>query len=342
MVAVGFSDRVNPVDHPVLACVGMTFPIVLLLNIAFLLLWLIFKWRMIWIPILGFILAYIPITIYAPLNIPQAQPDDALKVISYNVCIYGGNFRYEQGFETVLDYLSKEKADIVCLQEDVDTWRKYVFNHYEKYYAYNDTIHFSEGMTTNGVGIHTRFPIISRQRIDYPSRANGSAAWLLKMDNGDTLMVINNHFESTHLSTEDRRMYSGMINGEVRGDTARKESRKLLATLAESAVIRAHGIDAVYQFISQYANRYPILLCGDFNDTPISYSRHRIAQQLTDCFVATGRGLGLSYNQHGFNFRIDNIFCSEEITPYNCKIDTKTDASDHYPVVCWFKIDRKH
>ena len=75
MLAVGFSDRLNPADHPVLSCVGMTFPILLLINLCFLFFWLTFKWRMVWIPILGYVATYIPISTYMPLNMQFTDPD---------------------------------------------------------------------------------------------------------------------------------------------------------------------------------------------------------------------------------------------------------------------------
>lgn len=340
MCLIGYSDRLNPTEHPVLSCFGITFPIFLLINMGFLVFWVIFKFRMIWIPILGFALSYVPINIYMPLNLKvQEAPEGSIKLITYNVCGYGGNYKYEQGFEKVRDYLFEQEPDIVCLQEDFDTWRRYCFQHYEKKFAYNDTLHFRDGDFVNGVGIHTRFPIIRREKIPYRSRNNGSVAWYLQVDK-DTLLVINNHFESTHLSSEDREVYQGMLKGEVKGDTARKESKKLLVTLAESASKRAPQVDAVCRYIENH-RQYPIILCGDFNDNPISYSRHRIAKELKDCFVEAGRGFGLSYNQKGFNFRIDYVFCSDDIRPYNCKIDSKMDASDHYPVLCTLKIGGK-
>ena len=130
MLLVGYSDRLDPSDHPLLSTLGMTLPAFLLINLAFLFFWLIFKWRMAWIPVCGFLLAYEPISIYMPLNSSQDIPEGALKIISYNVCAYGGNYKYEQGFEKVRDYLAEEKPDIVCIQEDIDTWRRYVFLHY--------------------------------------------------------------------------------------------------------------------------------------------------------------------------------------------------------------------
>ena len=340
MCLIGYSDRLSPVDHPVLSCVGMTFPIFLLVNLLFLLFWLVFKFRMIWIPILGFALSYVPINIYMPLNLKASQPPEgAIKLISYNVCMYGGNYKYEQGFEKIRDYLFEESPDIVCLQEDIDTWRRYCFRDYEKQFAYNDTVHFDNEVQINGVGIHTRFPIIRKERIRYRSNNNGSVAWYLQAGK-DTLLVINNHFEGTHLSKEDRQAYKEIIKGDIKGDTARRESKKLLVTLAESSSRRAPQIEAVCRYVEEH-RQYPIILCGDFNDNPISYSRHKVSQYLNDCFVSTGKGLGLSYNQKGFNFRIDHIFCSAGITPYNCKIDSKIDASDHYPIVCWLKIGVK-
>ena len=340
MVLVGYSDRLNPVDHPILSCVGMTFPFFLLINLLFLFFWLVFRVRMIWIPLLGYLLAYVPISIYMPINLRTSKlPEGTIKLISYNVCEYGGNYKYEQGFEKVRDYLFDEDPDIVCLQEDVDTWRRYCFKHYEKKFAYNDTVHFNNNVLVNGVGIHTRFPIIRRERIPYRSLSNGSVAWYLQVGN-DTLLVINNHFERTHLNKEARKTYRGILKGDLKGDTARTESKKLLITLAESAAKRAPEVQVVRRYVEEH-RQYPIILCGDFNDNPISYTRHEMAEVLNDCFKSTGRGLGLSYNQKGFQFRIDHIFCSDDIQPYNCQIDSKMDASDHYPIICWLKIDGK-
>ena len=337
MLLVGYSDRLNPADHPLLSTMGMAFPFFLLVNIAFLFFWLIFKWRMIWISVLGLVCAYVPINIYMPLNSRQDIPEGALKLVSYNVCAYGGNYKYEQGFETVLKYFVEQEPDIICVQEDVDTWRRYVFREYEKHWAYNDTIVICNSVESfNTLGIHTRFPIIKRERIEYASLANGSAAWWLKVGK-DTLVVVNNHFEGCHLNNDDRAQYRQIIKGELPSDSARAESKLLLIKLAEANAKRSNQVRAVLRYVEEHS-QYPIIVCGDFNDNPISYSRHAMAEQLTDCFRETGRGIGLSYNQKAFSFRIDHIFCSKQLQPYNCKVDVEMDASDHYPILCWLKM----
>ncbi len=340
MLLVGYSDRLNPSDHPMLSTVGMTFPIFLLINFLFLFFWLFFKWRKAWIPIVGYLFAYVPINIYLPINHNDDITEDALKIISYNVCTYGGNYKYEDGFGYVLNYLRGEKADIVCLQEDVDTWRGNVFSEYKQSYAYNDTIMLVQSAASvNALGIHTRYPILKRERINYDSKANGSAAWWLDVD-GDTVIVVNNHFESCHLTSADRQQYRQIIRGKMPSDSARAESKLLLVKLAEANAKRAPQIRAVRRFVEEH-QQHPIIVCGDFNDNPISYSHYVMSQVLTDCFAETGTGIGLSYNQKAFSFRIDHIFCSEELEPILCKVDGRMDASDHNPLICWLKIKQK-
>ena len=341
MLLLGYSDRLNPVDHPMLSTVGMAFPIFLVLNLLFLVVWLLFKWTRVWIPIVGFALAYVPISIYMPLRAAPDVPDDALKLVSYNVCGYGGNYKYEKGFEVIRDYLREQKPDIVCVQEDVDSKGQNVMTEYGKLFASNDTVVIcNTSDSKNVIGIHTRFPIIRSERIDYPSATNGSVAWWLKTEH-DTLIVVNNHFESCHLNKEDRHQYRQILHGEMDRDSVRKESQTLLIKLAEANAKRAPQIEAVLRYVEEHS-QYPVIVCGDFNDNPISYSRHRMSQVLTDCFATTGRGIGLSYNQKAFSFRIDHVFCSSQLTPYYCKVDNDIDASDHFPVVCWLKMSLKH
>ena len=337
MLLAGYSDRLNPEQHPILSVLGMTFPVFLLVNLLFLFLWLTIKWKKAWIPIAGFAAAYVPITLFMPVNMRQEVPEGAIKLISYNVCTYGGNYKYENGFDTVFGYLERQKADIVCLQEDVDSWRRYVFIKYAKIYPYNDTTMLqNNAFTYNCVGIHTRCPSIRKERIWYPSNTNGSVAYYLNTGK-DTLLVINNHLEGTHLSESERSNYKRMLRGKMERDTAKAESMFLIEKLGNNNAKRAVQADIVHRYIEEH-RQYPTIVCGDFNDTPISYTRRTIAQGLTDCFQTTGKGLGLSYNQKGFYFRIDHILCSPDLQPYNCEIDDDMDASDHYPIICHIKM----
>ena len=335
-VAVAYSDRLDPTAHPVLACAGMVFPIFLVVNLVVLLLWLMVKWRRVWIPIAAFVLAFPSIRIFMPLHTSSQPPEGCIKVLSYNVAAYGGNYRYNQAMDTIFGYLKQQKADIVCFQEDM-TVKFNPVEHFPELYPYNDTVHVTPPgyPLINAVGIHSRFPIIRRERISYESLANGSVAFFLQIG-ADTVIVVNNHLESTHLSTDDRQRYKAMMRGDMDRASTKEETRLILDKLSKAMAQRAEQAKAVSRYIEQHRN-YPLIVCGDFNDTPISYVRRTIAQGLTDCYVDTGNGLGLSYNQRGFNFRIDHIMCSSHFKPYNCYVDDKMDASDHYPIICWLE-----
>jgi endonuclease/exonuclease/phosphatase (EEP) superfamily protein YafD len=340
MLASGYSDRIHPTAHQMLSNLGMLFPFFLFANLLFIFFWLTFKWKKLWIPILGYILVFSPLCIYMPLHTTQEVPEGTIKIVSYNVCQYGGNYKYEQGFDTVFSYLKQQEPDIVCLQEDADTWRRFVFQRYRKVFPYNDTTLFrNDAIGMNGVGIHTRFPILRKERIWYESKSNGSVAYFLKVGR-DTVLVVNNHLEFSHINQDDREIYRRMIHGKMGRDTARTESVLLIEKLAKASIIRSRQAEAVHQYIEAHRH-LPVIVCGDFNDCPISYSHRKIGEGLTDCFVAAGRGLGLSYFQKGFFFRIDHIFCSDHFQPFNCIVDNKTDVSDHYPVVCWLKMSDK-
>ena len=340
LLVVGYSDHVSPADHPLMGCVGMAMPIAIALNLGMLLLLLMICWRRAWIPLSAFVLAYVPIRTYIPLRFSSEPPAGCLKLVSYNVCTYGGNYRYDQALDTVTAYIMARQPDIVCIQEDVSA----KFNPVEKWkdlMPYNDTVHVSPGIKEiNVVGIHTRFPIVRKERIDYTAKANGSVAWFLLVEH-DTVIVINNHLESTHLTKEQRQSYTDVVNGDTKDrKLVEEQAFDLIEKLTESMVLRAPQADIVHQYIEAHAP-YPIIVCGDFNDTPISYARHTIAQGLTDCYAEAGCGLGLSYNQKGFHFRIDHIFCSQHFTPYKCVVDSEMDASDHYPMLCWLKMADK-
>ena len=342
LVAVGYSDRIPPADHPLLACAGMAMPAAIALNVAMLLVMLFVRWKRAWIPLAAFVVTYMPIRTYVPLHFNNggAEQEADLRIITYNVCGYSGNGKYDHGLDTIISYIMAQNADVVCIQEEQAARHK-AAERWKDLYPYNETMTVSadKKKNLNVVGIHSRLPIIKHEEIEYKSVSNGSIAYYLQLGS-DTIIVINNHLESTHLSDKERTQYKEILKGNKERQEAEQELSSLVKVLSESMVKRAPGAEAVHRYVEAHS-QYPIIVCGDFNDTPISYARHTIAQGLTDCYAEAGCGLGLSYNRKGFNFRIDHIFCSSHFTPVACKVDSKMDASDHYPMICSMKMNNK-
>lgn len=334
MLFTAYSDHIDAAEHPALAQAGLLFPVMLVMNLFFFAFWLMFSKRHALIPVAGYLLCCVPIRTYFPINIPRSAPEEAIKVLSYNVC----GFRPVDGSpewpNMTLEYIANSGADIVCLQDGAIEYglEHRVDSVLRSIYAHSDTVHTHSG---NCLRIYTTFPIVGREIIHYESRTNRSVAYRLLI-NGDTVTVINNHLESNGLTTDERQRFKDMVKGRMNGHEVGAESKTLLGRLAATTRRRAPEAEAVARYVSKNMGK-SIILCGDFNDMPISYTHRTIARHLTDCYVATGNGPGISYHLGGFYVRIDNIMCSDDWVPYACKVDSRAKASDHYPIYCWLK-----
>lgn len=334
---VGFSDRVSPVSHPLIANVGLLFPLFLALNIAFLVFWLIVAKRRAVISFAGLIAAYVPVRLYAPLNVPIKAPEGCVKVLSYNVFSFS-TWKDLDAQSDILDYILRQDADIVCLQEAdaIGRKREIIDSLMATRYPYSQVSGSLKPAGGDAIEVHSKFPITSFEHISTANDTYNAMAYRLLTAKNDTTLLIVCHFETTGLSPEDRTMFKSMVKGKLHTDTARMESSRLWHKLGEASARRAPQAEAVAAYVESSKTKN-IILTGDFNDTPISYVHHRIAKTLTDCYVATANGPGISYHYNAFYVRIDNIFCSGAWTPYDCRVDNSIDASDHYPIVCHLK-----
>ena len=335
MMLMGYSDRISPVAHPMAVVLGLLFPFILLFNLLFLVFWLLLKPRYALISIVGLLLCFQPVRTYAPLNISHEPPADALKVMSYNVWLFATLDENLPATEEMLRYIAGQQADILCLQE-ASVYREgeeSVERLLTSRYQYYDSI--CRG-GDDVLRTYSRYPIVGKEKIAPPFPAAVAGAFHLLVG-GDTVTVVNCHLQSIGLTIAEKKAVSSMVHGDMQRDSAREESRFLVNKLAEAAKIRAPQAEAIAHYIDSLPDNRSVILCGDFNDGSISYTHHTIGRRLTDCYVATGNGLGISYHKSPFYVRIDNIMCSADWQPMACKIDKKIALSDHYPVVCWLK-----
>ncbi len=339
MLLVGYSDVLSPEKYPAFTNAGLLFPVFLVINFGFLLFWLLFKVRFAVIPIVGFLVSYVPMRQYMPINIGGEPPKGSIKVLSYNTWNFGNQTDDNEGVNICLSYLQEQDADIVCLQEAMPNAKniQQIDSMLKPMYAYQDTTLHPKG--GNCLMLLSKFPIVGKELIPYESNGNLSVAYRLKIG-GREVLLVNNHLETTGLSLEDRRQFKNLVVGNMQVNTAEKTSKLLVVKLAEATCKRALEAEAVARYLERHKNMSTIL-CGDFNDGPISYAHRTISRHLTDCYVASGNGPGVSYHHGGFFVRIDNIMCSSDWQPYKCEVDDKIAVSDHYPIICYLKKHSK-
>jgi endonuclease/exonuclease/phosphatase family metal-dependent hydrolase len=328
-----YSSYFSPVAHPIWACAGLAFPVFLILNILFIVWWLVVYRYYVWISLLGLLVAYPALRTYVPIHPfldDESLPTDMMKVLSYNCESFAGDTPHTADAPNpVLEYLSNCGADIICLQEATFGRRitEKVVNRALSDYPYHHVQHIQG----TGLAIYSRYPIVSAHKVNYASQGNGSMVYRVKTP-WDTLTVVNNHLESNKLSTQDREVYREMMNDPEK-DKVKSGSKLLLGKLADAVAIRAPQADSVAAQIRRSPDPM-IIACGDFNDSPLSYAHRVIGQGLTDAFTEAGNGLGISYHENRFYFRIDHILMSKALEPYKCVVDRTIAASDHYPIWC--------
>lgn len=333
MFLIGHADLLSPMTFPKLSNIGLIFPAMLAINFFFIVLWIFLKPRYVIIPILGFIICFGPVRRYMPLNVPHNPPKGCLKILSYNVWYYAGWTDIGRP-NTIIQYIRRQNADIVCLQESSlsDVHIEELDSVLNPIYHYTDTLmHGGDVMT-----VFSKYPIMMHEHIDFPSHSNMSGAFLLKVRGRDVL-VVNNHLETTKLNHEAKERFKELMKGKLERDTATRTSKWLITHLGEQTKKRSVEADAVARYIA-YHHDMPVIVCGDFNDSPLSYVHRVISEGLTDCYVATGNGPGFSYHRSGMYVRIDNIMCNDFFEPYACRVDNSIDNSDHYPIMCYLKM----
>lgn len=313
---------ISPDLFPRLSLLTLAFPIFLIVDILFIVFWLLFHARLVWVPILGALLIGGFILDYCPLNFGKNSCeglDSTISVITFNV----GYMKDDVQKEELIKYINSTNADIVCLQE-LSTR----FFENNKDWLDTTSYHFLQSIN---VAILSRLPFLSDTiSIQYPTRSNRSfACWINCF--GDSLLLVNNHLESNHLSPEEQNEYTNTIKDPNR-QSIESSSRMLLGKLSEAAAYRGAQADSIRSLVDRNAS-HPVIVCGDLNDTPISYTYQKLARRLTSAYRKAGFGPGFTFSKRSFPVRIDHLFYSKDLTCCSCCIDKTVSSSDHYPLV---------
>jgi len=342
-----FSGYVSPQRFIIFAYLGLFFPFILVANIAVFIVWLLFKqWKPALMHLVVFFICGGAIYAYCPLHSKSKEiPTDAIKILTYNVMRFNNMKKDNPKGDSpnkILQYIMESDADIVCIQEfgvtgggDNFLGVDYVINTLSKYPYHNiPRMRYPFRNQIFDLAVFSKFPILSFQKVLYESDYNESYAFELDI-RGKRVTLINNHLESNKLTDEERSNYY-QITKEPDTQSLNDFTQIMSKRLTPAFKTRAEQAEIVSQTISENKNPY-IIVCGDFNDTPISYARYKIKGNLRDAFSDSGFGLGITYNKYRFLFRIDYILHSDNIKSYNCTVG-KLNSSDHYPLWCYLQL----
>jgi endonuclease/exonuclease/phosphatase family metal-dependent hydrolase len=142
-----------------------------------------------------------------------------------------------------------------------------------------------------------------------------------------TVRVITTHLQSVRFNRSD---YEGLSDIKRMEDSTLGASRTIISKLKRGYRFRTDQAALVRQQVDR--SPHPVILTGDFNDVPNSFTYFTIRAGLQDAFTKEGSGLGRTFRYISPNLRIDYILTDSryKVLQYH---RFRVPYSDHYPVV---------
>lgn len=334
-LAGAFAIFVIPETSMLITFLGLALPILLLINIAAAIYWAI-RWRYwVWLPLLAIAgNAFYLNGIWQPGTTNTKPIEGTITIVTYNV----NSFNKETSGHTckeIAAYLKRQQADIICFQElgINSTFTADSIKAAMNEWPYSYIPQATDSLSLLRLAVFSKFPIGERELITYPNSRN-SSLWCNIDINGKTFRLFNNHLQTTQASANKLHLAKAMhrqLPEEEKYEEVKYAGIHLLDELYHNFLKRSIQANVVKQCINE--SPYPVLVCGDFNSLPSSYSYYTVkGKQLKDGFKECGHGYMYTYRYFRHLLRIDYILYSNEVEGVSY-FSPKLMFSDHNPVV---------
>ena len=330
---------INPSQFAWFSYFGLAFWVILFFNLAVFVVLLLMWSRKVWIAVLALLVA-VP-GVYKSFSTGKPQDGGELRVMSYNVCKFiDPNDKDKSTLEVaanVAKIVKENNPDVLCVQEFVTfmpkTQRKACIAGFGEmlgmpYQSYNTKSNFCNNV------IFSKYPLAELEE-DIPLAKQNSYGTVARVDAGEkgTFYVLCCHLVSFLLTNEELTVFSDLNNNK---EQVGEYGKSIISKLKAAYEKRSLQVSMMLENLP-YDGR-PIIMCGDFNDTPMSYTYYQIKRAgFIDGFVKAGRGIGYTYAGRLPLLRIDYVWGNEQIQPMSFK-RLKVKGSDHYPVMMDFNV----
>ncbi len=334
------SVHLSPETIPGIAVLGLLYPFLIFINLFFLIFFVFRKKKFFLISFITIIIGFNHFTDFVSFNLLKDKVSDktSIKILSYNVRMFDLYKWSDVPFtrNKMLRLLKNEDADIYCFQEFHSNNNK-PDNNLDTILKLQKTKNYILSYKTKsnkslGTGIFSKFPILNSGNIELNNK-NKKCIYADIIIYKDTVRIYNIHLASVHLGYND---YNFVENITEKDNADKfKGIGGIFSKLMQGFNKRAVEVDAVSAHIKN--SPYKVIVCGDFNDVPVSYTYRKIRGGLKDAFSETSFGTGSTYAGSIPLFRIDFMLHSPSIIPKNFDV-IKEPYSDHYPIVCDFML----
>ena len=338
--------QVSPDDFWPAAFIAFSLPAPLVLNFLFLIYWLLRRSWLLILPLMVLILGWNYYARLVAVNFDEeiAEGAKTLQVLSFNTHVFNAYADHDgsemEASTDMIDWVAKHPADIICLQEFYSNRGSNTYNTISKIgnrydrYRFFSVSYVDRNKADIGIIIFSKYPIVNKGVIRFGESNHNRGIWADVNVKGDTIRVYTAHLQSMSIKSQDiENTYSAIGNEE----SFKKEGRNLARRLKRGFIARGNQVDLLLEHINE--SPYPVIVCGDFNDIPFSYTYNRMAKELKNAFVQAGSGVGATYNGPLPFLRIDNQFYSEALQAYDFETHYDMGLSDHFPISAKYVLE---
>lgn len=316
-----------PKNFPLLSVLTLFMPLFFILNSLFFVYWAIqFKKRM----VMSGLVLLIGITFinkfykFSAKDYPEDETD--FVVMSYNVRLFN-LFKWQNKLdipETILEFINDKNPDILCIQE-------YSNSAHVDLKVYPHRTIFMEGdQIKTGQAIFSKFPIIEQGKISFPN-SNSNVVYADIKKGKDIIRVYNMHLQSIKISPDVNEISKNI-------DVIDKEKSQMLF-IRISKAFKQQQQQAEILKDNLRECKYPVIICGDMNNSAFSYVYRIIKGSLKDGFEEAGKGFGQTYRFKYYPARIDYIFADRQMKVKKFETFPEFDNSDHYPIMAKLSLE---
>jgi endonuclease/exonuclease/phosphatase family metal-dependent hydrolase len=249
-----------------------------------------------------------------------ATEEKDFTVMSYNVRLFNLFDWIDKGNvgDTIRHFINEQNPDILCVQE-------YSENAKVDLRVYKYKAIFMEGKNIKtGQAIFSKYPIFNQGDFKIPEAGNNIIYADIRKGT-DTLRVYNIHLQSIKISPDVNEIQEHV-------DSINQSKTELLFNRIRLAFNKQEQqADVLVRHKKEC--HYPVIICGDMNNSPFSYIYRNIKADLNDCFEEAGNGFGQTYKFKYYPARIDYIFASKKMKVKSFTTFAQFENSDHYPIM---------
>jgi endonuclease/exonuclease/phosphatase family metal-dependent hydrolase len=335
LVLFSFLAYVSPYISPAvfwpLSFLGLFFPLLLLLNVVFVLFWVLIRKRYFIFSLLTLLIGWGYILSFVGFGNNRPQPVEAgsFKFTSFNAHSIVPNkeaLNQERNkvYGEFADFIAQENAHVFCFQEVPNLPRAIRKSQDQTNTPVDPAYQILQDR--GGLGILTNLPVLKTRSNYFDYRTNGYQWADLQLNDEQVIRVFNLHLQSNGITDMTKDVAS---NGNLREKRTWKSIKNIMGQYKRAAQRRAKQVEEVLEAIRK--SPHPVVICGDLNDVPASYAYRIFSENLQDAFKEKGGGWATTYTGPIPGLRIDYIFVSHRFE-VNSFYTGKRNFSDHKPV----------